>query len=141
MSVPALSSAGTPVNEALEPAWVRKGSARVQQDYQAALGFEQVLTQQLTSAMSAAGEQGSEEEGGEGEGSQGGSGLSSLLPQALSQGIASGGGLGLAAQLTRDMLGPAGMAPSQAASGAGTDAATGTPATSPTVPATGGTAP
>jgi Rod binding domain-containing protein len=110
MTVSASQSTGLPpVESALEPAWVRKGSTQVQQDYQAALGFEEVLTQQLASAMTPSS---SEEEGGEGEGSASGfgsSGLSSMLPQALSQGIASGGGLGLASQLTRDMLGPAGL--------------------------------
>lgn len=127
MSVPSLDSGGlTPVNSALEPSWVRDGSTQVQQDYQVAQGFEQVLMQQLSSAMTSSGE-GSEEEGGEGEGGQ--PGFSSLLPQALSQGVTAGGGMGLAAQLTRDMLEASGDTKALTGQGA-TSAAGATGATS-----------
>ncbi len=140
MSVSSLGSTGLPpVDSTLEPDWVRKGSAQVQQDYQVALGFEEVLTQQLASAMAPSG---SEEESGEGEGSGGfgSSGLSSLLPQALSQGIASGGGMGLASQLTRDMLGPAGLKSADSGSTAAGSTAPGSPtadATAPVAPSGG----
>jgi Rod binding domain-containing protein len=135
MSISSLGSSGLqPLDSALEPDWVRKGSAQVQQDYQVALGFEEVLTQQLASAMTPSS---SEEESGEGEGSTGfgSSDLSSLLPQALSQGIASGGGLGLASQLTRDMLGPAGL--KSADSGSGSAGAGTTSPSSPVAPSGG----
>ncbi len=99
----------SPAALAHEPAWVRHGSTRVQQDYQVAVGFEEMLLEQLSSSVSGSGEG---EASGE-EGSQsglGGSMNSSLLPQALSQGVLAGGGLGLAAQLTRQMEGVGGSA-------------------------------
>jgi hypothetical protein len=121
--------AGLPVvNQALEPASVRNGSPARQQTYARALDFEQMLVQQLSKSLTAAsglGEEGEEAtEGGTGleasgsssEGSSGsiapgamGGGLSSLLPEALSNGVMSQGGLGLASQLMGD-LEPAGTA-------------------------------
>ena len=106
-------AAGLPaVNQALEPAWVRRGSAATQKTYQTALAFEETLVNELSQALTAAsglGEGTSQEgESGAEDGGASGSeatpaGLSSMLPQALSQGVMSAGGLGLAAQLTRDM--------------------------------------
>lgn len=105
MSVPA---AGLPaVNQALEPAWVRHGSSATQKAYDSALAFEETLVDQLSQSLSAAagfGEASSHEgegggEGGESEGTP--AALSDMVPQALAQGIMSAGGLGLAAQLTR----------------------------------------
>jgi Rod binding domain-containing protein len=98
MSVPPIDPSGP---SALAPAWVRNGATQVKQDYEVATGFEETLLEQLSSALTAGGLTG-EEEGGEGSGD---SGFSSMLPQALAQGVTSGGGLGLAAELTRDMLG------------------------------------
>jgi len=108
-------SAGLPVvNHAVEPAWVRHGSTTTQRDYATALAFEKVLVEQLAKSLAStsglAGE-GAEEGGSGAPGSpssdaQSGAGaLSSLLPQALSSGVMSAGGLGLAAQLTRSMEG------------------------------------
>ena len=102
-----------PVDSAREPAWVRNGSASTRQAYQAALAFEEVLVEQMTSALGEAGTldgegSGTAEGSGAGEGSQpqlGGGMLSSMLPQALSRGVIAGGGLGLAAQLTHEMQG------------------------------------
>jgi Rod binding domain-containing protein len=96
---------GLPVtNQATMPEWVRKGSPELQQDYALGLQFEQMLTEQLSGALTASAGlngEGSEEEGG---GSQAGNGmLSSMLPGALAGGVAQAGGLGLAAELARQM--------------------------------------
>jgi Rod binding domain-containing protein len=101
-----------PIDSAFEPQWVRNGSARTQQTYRAALAFEEVLVRQLTSSL---GELGQEEgASGEGQGPSLGAGLfSSMLPEALAQGVVSGGGLGLAAQLTRQLEGSDAAAPHQ----------------------------
>src|ERR1700686_692555 len=118
MSTPAASAAiGAPsAVRAAEPAWVRKGSPQVQRSYAAALAFEQTLVEQLAKTMLAGNGLGEGEAGAE-EGaapSDAGSGLvSSLLPQALGSGVASNGGFGLAAELTRG----AADAESQRASG------------------------
>jgi Rod binding domain-containing protein len=114
----ARASALPPVNSALEPQWVRKGSASTHQAYQSAPAFEEMLIEQMTSTLGETGSAGSEGTGSEGTGGEaegsppmlGGSIYSSLLPQALSKGIVAGGGLGLAAQLTRELQGaqPAG---------------------------------
>ena len=127
-------SAVAPVNQALEPSWVRKGSAAVKQDYEQALAFESVLVEQLSGALGKEGEeeaQGSEEEGS---GPKLGGGMpASMLQQALAKGVESGGGLGLAAQLTRELAGTQGLRESAAAS----QAAASTPAGGVTAPASG----
>jgi Rod binding domain-containing protein len=109
------AGAGLPVvNQALEPAWVRQGSKATQQAYQTALGFEGVLVQQLAASLTASSGlgEGASEEGGESTGAMGSGGgdagsgaLASMLPQALSAGVMSAGGLGLAAQMTRQLEG------------------------------------
>ena len=121
MSVPLssgspLSSSGLPtVNQTLEPAWVRKGSAATQKAYETALAFEQMLVEELSQSLTASsglgGEGGAEGESSEGSAGGGGGGasgpLSSMLPQALTSGVMSAGGLGLAAQMTRQLAGAA----------------------------------
>jgi len=110
--VPATGSAAVPVvDQALEPAWVRRGSAATQQDYATALSFERVLVEQLTKSLAATSGLGgqSAEVGESAQGAEpsdaGSSQLSSLLPGALSSGVMNAGGLGLAAQMTRAMEG------------------------------------
>ncbi len=114
-------AAGLPVvNQALEPAWVRHGSASTQKTYETALAFEETLVNELSQSLAAAGGLG-EGSSGEGESAEDGgasspagatpAGLSSMLPQALSQGVMNAGGLGLAAQLTRDLQPAAGAGP------------------------------
>jgi len=110
------SSSGAPaVNQTLEPAWVRKGSPATQKAYETALAFEQMLVEELSQSLTASsglgGESGAEGEssegsvvGGESSGGAGGP-LSSMLPQALTSGVMSAGGLGLAAQMTRHLAG------------------------------------
>ncbi len=118
MSVPLSPDAPLPsglpaVNQTLEPAWVRKGSAATQKAYETALAFEQMLVEELSQSLTAT--SGLDDESGqEGESSEGSSGsggasgpLSSMLPQALTSGVMSAGGLGLAAQMTRQLAGAA----------------------------------
>lgn len=105
----ALPSSALPAGAAASaPAWVRHGSASVQSDYAAGLAFEQLLATQLASSLTATAglgeESGESEEGGAT--AAGGGALGSLLPQALATSVTQGGGLGLAAQLTREMQGP-----------------------------------
>jgi Rod binding domain-containing protein len=131
MSVPVgattASAPGLPVvNQALEPAWVRHGSASTQKAYESALAFEQSLVEQLaksladTSGLSGEGSQEGGEPGSEGS-SAGSSQLSSMLPQALTSSVMDGGGLGMAAQMTRQLEGV--QAPATAKASGGTSAA------------------
>lgn len=105
-----LTSAGTGsglpvVSAATEPEFVRKGSASVKSAYQEALGFEEMLVEQLTKSMSEAGGLGESGQSGEGEGEEGSSTsmLTSIVPQTLSEALTRGGGLGLASQLTSEI--------------------------------------
>lgn len=123
--------AGIPVvNQALEPTWVRHGSAAVQKEYAIGQQFEQMLVTQLARSLTATTGLSGEGEGSEGEqgGQAGSSVLSSMLPQALASGVANDGGLGLAAELTHQLQGvgaahagtpssPTGQAPPAGASG------------------------
>jgi Rod binding domain-containing protein len=114
------------VNQALEPAWVRHGSASTQKAYESALAFEQSLVEQLaksladTSGLSGEGSQEGGESGSEGS-SAGSSQLSSMLPQALTSSVMGGGGLGMAAQMTQQLEGV--QAPAAAKASGGTSAA------------------
>jgi len=112
----AAGSGGLPVvNQALEPRWVRDGSPSTQKAYEGALAFEQTLVEQLSKSLTAAsglaggessqdGEAGSQEDGSSADGAVS-SELSSQLPQALTASVMSAGGLGLAAQMTRQLEG------------------------------------
>jgi Rod binding domain-containing protein len=112
MSLPAVSgSTGVPpVNQALEPEWVRRGSSATQQAYASALAFEQTLVEQLSQSMASTSGLGGEsseggsssETGAEGSGASS-SPISSMLPQALTASVMHAGGLGLAAQLTHNL--------------------------------------
>ncbi len=103
MSLSSSSPAGLPLVQAKnEPAWVRSGSSSTQQAYATALGFEQVLVEQLAKSMTATSGLGGEE----GEGATGDAAsapMTSMLPQALAAGVMSAGGLGLAAQMTHQL--------------------------------------
>jgi len=123
MSVAAASgSTGLPVvNQATEPAWVRKGSAATQKAYESALSFEATLVEQLSKTLTSTsglsgeseGESGSEEGGSSGANSQ----LSSMLPQALTTSVMDAGGLGLAAQMTSNLEGLEGASQTKATGG------------------------
>jgi Rod binding domain-containing protein len=105
VSVGATDTSGLPiVNQALEPSWVRHGSATTQKAYETALSFEETLVEQLSKSLAATSGMSDEESSGEGESSEEGSSeLSSMLPQALSSSVMSAGGLGLAAELTHGL--------------------------------------
>jgi Rod binding domain-containing protein len=105
VSVGATDTSGLPiVNQALEPSWVRHGSAATQKAYETALSFEETLVEQLSKSLAATSGMSGEESSGEGESSEEGSSeLSSMLPQALSSSVMSAGGLGLAAELTHGL--------------------------------------
>jgi Rod binding domain-containing protein len=112
MSIAPVTGAGAPaVDQALEPAWVRHGSAATQKAYASALAFEETLVEQLSQSLaSTSGLDGESSEGGSGSEAGGSEGagassspISSMLPQALSAGVMHAGGLGLAAQLTHDL--------------------------------------
>jgi hypothetical protein len=124
----ATAAAGLPtVNQALEPEWVRHGSAATQKAYESALSFEQALVEQLSKSLadtsglsgesSSEGESGSE--GGSAAGGASASQLSSMLPQALTAGVMDAGGLGMAAQMTRGLEGVQAGARTQAGGGTG----------------------
>jgi hypothetical protein len=129
MSVEATANAAAglpPVNQ--EPEWVRHGSAATQKAYASALVFEQTLVEQLSKSLTSAsglsgesteGESGSEE-GGSSASEAGASQLSSMLPQALTSGVMNAGGLGMAAQMTRQLEG--GQSAAQTQAGGGTSA-------------------
>jgi Rod binding domain-containing protein len=115
----ALPATGLPVvNQALEPASVRDGSQSTKKAYDTALAFEQMLVEQLSKSMAATsglggesseeGESGSEESSLPAIGGQS-TELSSMLPQALTSGVMSAGGLGLAAQMTSQLQDPSGV--------------------------------
>ena len=108
------TSAVPPIDEALLPARVRDGSAQDKKDYTAALGFEQMLVNELTKTMTASADpvgDGSNGDGGDsladtGDSSENGSILGGtdaatstylqMLPEQLASSIMSNGGLGLA---------------------------------------------
>jgi len=100
-----------PIDSAQLPADVRDATPARQQAYEAGLGFEQLLVQQLSQSMVDSTGDGSSDDGsGDGtaaaSGLAGGSPYASLLPDALSQGVMGAGGLGLARQLM-DAIAPA----------------------------------
>jgi hypothetical protein len=131
MSLPiAATSAGSTglsiADEAHAPAAVRNGSTAVKQAYASAQDFEEMLMQQLSQSMlqssGLGGEGGSGGEEGSEEASSGGEGgmLTSLLPQALTEGVMREGGLGLATQLTSSLDPTAGASATGAAATGGT---------------------
>ncbi|HLH13858.1 MAG TPA: hypothetical protein VKV16_03640 [Solirubrobacteraceae bacterium] len=122
------SATGLPVvDQALEPAWVRHGSAATQKAYASALAFEQTLVEELSQSLAASsglGGEASQEGAGGGAGEEESSSsasdtqLSAMLPQALAGGVMHAGGLGLAAQMTRELEGSAASAGGQRTGGA-----------------------
>jgi Rod binding domain-containing protein len=126
-----LPSGGLPaVNQTLEPAWVRNGSSATQKAYQTALAFEQMLVEQLSQSLTASsgldGEEGESAEGGSSGSSAASGPISSMLPQALTSGVMNDGGLGLAAQMTRQLQDAAGATPMDTSGGVGAVATGGT---------------
>jgi Rod binding domain-containing protein len=101
-----------PINSALLPADIRNGNAQAKHAYQEALGFEDILMQQLTQQLadtvtSPGGDSSDSGSGDSSDSSSGGmlgsdpstSAFASLIPTALTQSIMSGGGVGIADRL------------------------------------------
>jgi Rod binding domain-containing protein len=100
-----------PIDAALLPADIRNGNAQAKQAYREALGFEDILMQQLTQQMAdtvtSPGGDSSDGSGDSSDSSSGGilgsdpstSAFASLIPTALTQSIMSGGGVGVADRL------------------------------------------
>jgi|1186.fasta_scaffold561885_1 Rod binding domain-containing protein len=104
-------SALPPIDQSLIPAEVRTGSAKDKQTYQAALGFERTLMDELSKAMTATAQtDGSDGSAGSDSTDDGGDDSTSsldqqdastsmymqMLPDQLTNGLMQGGGLGLA---------------------------------------------
>lgn len=85
-----------PLGAAQLPADIRDAAPARRDTYVAALGFEQLLVQQLTSQLA---DSARSAMGGD-------SPYASLMPQAMADGVMDAGGLGLARQLT-DAIAPA----------------------------------
>jgi Rod binding domain-containing protein len=88
-----------PIDQAQLPADVRTAAPARKQAYEAGLGFERLLVQQLTTSLA---DSARDAMGGD-------SPYASLLPDALADGVMAAGGLGLARQLT-DAIAPAATA-------------------------------
>jgi hypothetical protein len=113
LSAQDLAALGSSIMPAVLPPDVRAAGAKGEQLYKAALGFEQLLTQELTDQLAQT-MQGTDATDGSGDGSDGSDDpatgsifsmggtspvVSQMLPQALSDGITQAGGLGIAHQL------------------------------------------
>ena len=85
-----------PIDSSVLPADVRNGTPAQRKSYEAALGFERMLVQQLTKSLAE-----TTKANGEDEGSAATNTYRSMLPDVLADGITSAGGLGLASQLVR----------------------------------------
>jgi Rod binding domain-containing protein len=113
-----LTSTNVPVVDAAnEPADIRNGNSAAQKAYQEALGFEDILVQQLTQELAStvtspadssdsSGSSGSSDSSSNSSGGILGSdpstsAFASLIPTALTQSIMSGGGIGIADSLAR----------------------------------------
>jgi Rod binding domain-containing protein len=143
LSATDLSALGSNIMPTVLPPDVRKAGAKGEQLYKAALGFEQLLTQELTDQLAqtmqgtdgadssdSSSDDGSQDPSTQSIFSMGGSSpvVSQMLPQALSDGITQAGGLGIAHQLYLMLARSTGLtAPS--GSTAQTSPATGTPPT------------
>ena len=114
LSATDLSALGSNIMPTVLPPDVRKAGAKGEQLYKAALGFEQLLTQELTDQLAqtmqgtdgadssdSSSDDGSQDPSTQSLFSMGGSSpvVSQMLPQALSDGITQAGGLGIAHQL------------------------------------------
>lgn len=86
----------TPIDSAAFPPEVRAAGPAGERLYEAALGFESVLLSQLASGLA-------DSVGGGGDGGAGTAMLGQLLPDALGQSVAAGGGTGLALELYRSL--------------------------------------
>ena len=103
-----------PIDSSLEPAEIRNGNAQAKQAYQEALGFEDILmqqlTQQLADTITSPGNSGDSSDSDDSSDSGSGgilgsdpstSAFASMIPTALTQSIMAGGGVGVADRLAR----------------------------------------
>lgn len=107
--LPSIDPSGLPpINPAVLPADVRNGTPQHRQAYETALGFEQMLVEQLTQSLAASAQPDTSSDSSDGSaGSSDGSGgadpatqdYMNMLPQVLAQSITAAGGLGLARTL------------------------------------------
>jgi Rod binding domain-containing protein len=88
-----------PIDPTALPAAVRNGTPDQQKKYEAALGFERMLVQQLTKSMVDTTKTGDDDESGDAATQT----YQSMLPDVLADGITSSGGLGLAQQIYQGM--------------------------------------
>jgi Rod binding domain-containing protein len=97
-----------PIDASQLPTDVRAASPARQSAYEAGMGFEQMLVQQLSQSLTdSSGDASSSGDSTGGSGGLGGdSPYASLLPDALTSGVMDAGGLGLARQLM-DAIAPA----------------------------------
>ncbi len=87
-----------PIDPAALPADVRNGTPQQRKSYDAALGFERMLVQQLTKSMAA-----TTQSDGDDAADAASSTYRSMLPDALADGITAAGGLGLARDLVKEI--------------------------------------
>jgi Rod binding domain-containing protein len=104
------SSSLPPVDQAQLPADVQKAGPQARRLYATALGFEQMLVEQLTQQLDTSNPNGdgssddSTSGDGSGDGSDATSGMyTQMLPGAFAQSISGAGGIGLADELYRSM--------------------------------------
>jgi Rod binding domain-containing protein len=139
LSAQQLTALGSSIMPAVLPPDVRKAGAKGEQLYQAALGFEQMLTQQLTDQLAQT-MQGTDGTAGSGDSSSNNpddpssqsifptdssssSMVGQMLPQALSDGITQAGGLGIAHQLYLLLAQQTGLTGATGSAGGATGAA------------------
>jgi Rod binding domain-containing protein len=87
-----------PIDSAALPADVRNGTPQQRKSYEAALGFERMLVQQLAKSLSDTTKSSDDESADAATTTYRG-----LLPDALADGITSAGGLGLARDLVKEV--------------------------------------
>ena len=98
-----------PIDSSLLPADIRGGDAKAKKAYQEALGFEDILVNQLTQQLAQTVVSPSDDGSGNSSDSSGGilgsdpstSMFASMIPTALTQSIMSSGGVGVADNLAR----------------------------------------
>jgi len=106
------TSALQPVSATQLPAAVQKGGPQAEQLYETALQFEQVLVEQLTQQIDFTGSSDGSSDDGSGDGSGDDSTTQmydQMLPDALAQGITSGGGIGLASSIYNSLAAQQGL--------------------------------
>ena len=122
-----------PISQSLMPADIRNGDAKAKQAYQQALGFEDMLVQQLTQQLAQTVTSSSGDGSGDSSDSSDSAGgmlgsdsssnaFASLIPTTLTSSIMSSGGIGIAQQLAR-AIDPAIGTPQGSASPASTTGA------------------